>query len=380
MKKLRFLSCLALIICIIAGTLSMTSCGKAPSGKKTEGLEIIHEPEFGGVYIKMTGEDFNSLGYSHGDSVNVEFSNGYKLEGIPYYNGYYTKNGEPLLIDYPGYDYIKAAINNGDDLWNVAGLEDGMTASITREEGGKFLKIQQSRDIHYEDNRKLFESDEVFANFRSINTYGMKKNTVYRSASPCDNQHNRATFVNSLIKTAGVNFILNLSDDDAKIEKYMSAEDLSCNYFKMLYETGKVAPIALNMNYGSDEFKEKVAKGLSEMAKREGPYLIHCTEGKDRTGFVCMLIEALCGAGYKDIEKDYMLTYSNYYGITRKTDSEKYETIVENVLKPMIQSLTGDETIDIETTDLTAFAEDFLLSGGMTAEEIAMLRKNISGK
>ena len=46
----------------------------------------------------------------------------------------------------------------------------------------------------------------------------------------------------------------------------------------------------------------------------------------------------------------------------------------------MIQSLTGDETIDIETTDLTAFAEDFLLSGGMTAEEIAMLRKNISGK
>ena len=380
MKTFRIFSGLILVICIIAGTLSMSSCGTGVGNKKTAKLEIIHEPEFGGVYIKKTGDEFNALGSNHGDSVNVELSNGYKLEGIPYYNGYYTKNGEPLLIDYPGYDYIKAAINNGDDLWVVAGLEEGMTATITPGESGKFLKIQESRDIHYEDDRELYESDEVFANFRSINTYGMKKNTVYRSASPCDNQHNRATYVNSLIKKVGVRFILNLSDDDTKIEKYMSAEDFSCNYFKMLYETGNVSPIALNMNYGSDEFKEKVAKGLSEMAKHEGPYLIHCTEGKDRTGFVCMLIEALCGAGYKDIKKDYMLTYSNYYGITKKNDSEKYEVIVENVLKPMIQSLTGDETIDVETTDLTAFAEDFLISGGMTADEIAMLRNKISEK
>ena len=83
---------------------------------------ILHEPEFGGVYIQMTIEDFNALGFQYGDSLNVSFSNGYTLEDLPYYNGYYTATGEPLLIAYPGYDYIKAAINNGDDLWNVAGL------------------------------------------------------------------------------------------------------------------------------------------------------------------------------------------------------------------------------------------------------------------
>ena len=129
---------------------------------------VIHEPEFGGVYIKMTIDDFNSLGFVYGDSVTVSFSNGYALDDIPYYNGYYVQNGQPLLIAYPGYDYIKAAINNGDDLWTVAGLEDDATASITLKERGKYVDIQQARDIHYADDRSQFESDVVFANFGSL--------------------------------------------------------------------------------------------------------------------------------------------------------------------------------------------------------------------
>ena len=77
--------------------------------------DIIHELEFGGVYIKVTIDEFNEKGFSYGDSVNVEFSNSYKVEDIPYYNGYYVDAGESLLVGYPGYDYIKLAINYGDD-------------------------------------------------------------------------------------------------------------------------------------------------------------------------------------------------------------------------------------------------------------------------
>ncbi|MBR6335920.1 MAG: tyrosine-protein phosphatase, partial [Clostridia bacterium] len=368
-----------LCICLAAGALSLTGCGKKQDEAPVlENCSIIHEPEFGGIYITNTIEEFNALGFEYGDSVNITFSNGYELTGLPCYNGYYTKNGDALLVAYPGYDYIKAAINNGDDLWEVAGLAETDTAAITLGEKGAFSDIQKARDIHYTDERTDYKSDEIFANFRAIDVTGIKKNFLYRSASPCDNQHNRASFTDSLMKAAGVEFILNLSDNDEKIKGYMSKEDFASPYFKTLYEGGNVKPIALNMNFASDEFKEKIADGFAAMIKSEGPCLIHCTEGKDRTGFVCMLLEALAGTSYDEIAEDYMITYANYYNITQTSDPERYTTIVDSVLNPMIQSMTGDENANVKTADLSSYAENFLKDAGMTGEQIAALKEMIS--
>lgn len=38
------------------------------------------------------------------------------------------------------------------------------------------------------------------------------------------------------------------------------------------------------------------------------PALVHCTAGKDRTGFICALLLHALGAGYDDIEADYLAT------------------------------------------------------------------------
>ena len=146
-------------VCLAVG-LALTACAdKTPDQPaqeeeelKVEGLPIQHETEFGGVYIEMSIDDFNELGFVYGDSVKVEFSNGYTLEDIPYYNGYYVDAGEPLLIAYPGYDYIKAAVNYGEDLWETgnlyavqipslyvqAGLDEHCTASVYLNEHGKY--------------------------------------------------------------------------------------------------------------------------------------------------------------------------------------------------------------------------------------------------
>ena len=341
------------------------------------GLKVIHEPEFGGVYIQMTIEDFNALGFAYGDSVKVAFSNGYTMDDLPYYNGYYTLTGSPLLIAYPGYDYIKAAINNGADLWDVAGLSETDTAAVTLSARGKYADIQNARDIHYTDERSDYESDEVFANFRCISVGNLKEGVVYRSASPCDDQHNRATFVNELIKNAGVRCILDLADTDEKIRGYISAEGFACDYFLSLYQSGSVIPLAMNMNFGSEEFKSKVANGLAEMAQKEGPYLIHCTEGKDRTGFVCMLLEAFAGASYAEIVEDYMVTYANYYGITPEKDAARYNVIVENVLEPMIGAMVNDATADIKTADLSVCAENYLRAAGLTDAQLTALRAKL---
>ncbi|MBQ4425262.1 MAG: tyrosine-protein phosphatase [Lachnospiraceae bacterium] len=359
-----------------------------------EGLPIQHEPEFGGVYIEITIDDFNKLGFVYGDSVKVTFSNGYTMEDIPYYNGYYVDAGEPLLIAYPGYDYIKACINYGADLWEegnlyawddnklqagltnlftAADLDEHCTASVYLNEHGKYADIQAARDIHYTDFRKDYPSDEVFANFRNIHPGNIKEGILYRSASPCDNQHKRAPYVDTLMAEAKVRCILNLSDNEVKIERYISADDFNSPYFLSLYEEGNVIPLAMNMNFVSEEFTQKIANGFAAMAEKEGPYLVHCTEGKDRTGFVCMLLEALCGAGYQEIVDDYMLTYDNYYKINEEKDKVKYDIILEKNLIAMLYTVTGDKTVDLTTADLSAYAKDYLKAAGMTDAQIDLL-------
>lgn len=333
-------------------------------------LPVIHEPEFGGVYICITIDDFNALGFSYGDSVTVQFSNGYAMDDLPYYSGYYVNVNEPLLVAYPGYDYIKAAINYGKDVWVVAGLDESITAAVTLKERGKYLDVQEASSIQYQDERGKYPSDEVFANFRAVSVGNLKENVLYRAASPCDNQHNRAPYVDALIKEAGVNCIVDLADNEGKIQKYLASDDFNSPYFLSLYESGRVILLSMSMNFQADDFKAKIREGLVAMSQQEGPYLVHCTEGKDRTGFMCMLIEALAGASYRELVDDYMVTYDNYYQITEEGDKAKYDTILNRNLVAMIRYIVNDDSVDVAAADLSVCAKDFLLSIGMTEAEI----------
>ncbi|MBQ2504899.1 MAG: tyrosine-protein phosphatase [Erysipelotrichaceae bacterium] len=387
MKKISRIKILVLTLLI----LSLCACQKKKeeSNPSIADYPIEHEMEYGGVYIKIAIDDFNALGFSFGDSIDLTFDNGKKLEDIPYYNGYYVDAGEPLLIGYPGYEYIKATINYGQDLWdefslkvpaNVEGLwkkavlEEHNTATITLHEKGKYLPIQEASDIHYFDERERYDSDAMFANFRSMNLGKLKRDVIYRSASPCDNQHNRAPYVDALIREAGVKTILDLADNEVKIEKYIARDDFASPYFLSLYDSDQVIPIALNMNYLSDDFGMKIVQGFNLMAEKEGPYLIHCTEGKDRTGFVAMLIEALAKASYEEIEADYMKTYANYYRIDKSNDKEKYQIILERNLDGMIAFMVNDAGIDFKNCDLSIYAENYLQRCGMSEEQIQALK------
>ncbi len=357
----------------------LSACGgnRQRTDVSVSGLPIIHEPEFGGVYITITIDDFNARGFRYGDSVDLSFSNGYTLNDLPYYNGYYVDAGEVLVIAYPGYAYVKAAVNYGADLWETAGVDKTDTASVRLNTPGKYREIQEARDIHYFDERERYTTDEIFANFRAVSVTGLGKNVFYRSASPCDNQHNRAPYVDRLMKDAGVNCILNLADNEEKIEGYIQKEDFDSPYFLTLYEGGQVIPLALSMNYLSDDFGKKIAASFTEMAEKEGPYLVHCTEGKDRTGFVCMLVEALMGASYQEIVDDYMLTYDNYYKINQKSDKAKYDVILDKNLVSMMKTVVGDDQADLKKTDLAAAAKAYLIRSGMTEDAVERLKEKL---
>lgn len=341
---------------------------------------VIHETKIGGIYIKITIADFNDLGYEFGDSVDIKFSNGYELLDLPYYNGFYVDINEPLLIGYPGYDYIKVAINYGEDLYIKANLTENDMATISLKEKAKYIKIQKAMDISYEIEQGN-TPDAVFANFRNVKVGNIKENILYRSASPSDNAYNRAPVVDKLIKEAGINHIIDLSNKDEDLKNMVNKDDFNSPYFLTLYNANKVTALGMKMQFKKQDFKEKLVKGLTAIADNSGPYLVHCVEGKDRTGYVMMLIEALLGASYQEIIDDYMETYKNYYGITKETDKDRYETIKEKNIDVMLHYIIDDENNEKDLSKIDNYAtlaKNYLLSIGMTEEIINKIIKQLS--
>ena len=358
------------------------STQQTTSEQKTTGaLAASEQPKFGGVYLDVTIDEFNAMGFEYGDSCDVTFSNGYKLEDIPYYNGFYSKTGHPLICAHPGFPHIDIAFNNGDPLWKVAGLKEGDTGTVTLREKGKYLTTQNALAAVYTSNRDDYPSDVAFANFRAMKGGRMAEGTVYRSASPCNNEYGRAPYASSLAEKAGVQFILDQADSQEEIEGYYANASFDMAWHKGLYDAGNVAALDMSVNYRSDKYAKKLVEGLREMISHDGPYLIHCTEGKDRTGFTCALLEALCGASYDEMLDDYMISYDNYYGINKESDKDRYDAIVDSRFTDIALCI-GGQPIDgkLDGLDYKAGAEKYLLDAGMTEEEIAQLENKLCGK
>ena len=341
------------------------------------GCPVSHSSKSDGVFIEISAADFNALGFAFGDSVDVVFSNGYTLKGLPYYSDTLVEPGEPLLVAFSNLPYIEVGVFYGDDLWMTAGLSDGDTATVTLAEPGAYADLQRALDLSYTDKRSDYPSDIAFANYRELSGGNLKPGMFYRGASPVNNKHNRAACANALVADAGVQVDFDLADNDDEIEGFLR-EDAEANvdvsYFEGLRRAGKVVAIDLNAAYRSEGYGQKLVAGLVELMQHSGPVYIHCTAGKDRTGFVCMLLEALAGASYQQIVDDYMITYDNYYRINAANDAKRYDIIKEQRLDSMLRLVVGAEKgANLASADLSAGARNYLKAAGMTDEQIDQL-------
>lgn len=356
-------------IAALRGKLSAVAMPRAPLMTGT----VAQIEKYGHALTDITIADFNAQGYRFGDMLTVIFSNGFVLEA-PYLDGYLVNAGDPLVRAYPGHTNIGICINYG-KLNQIAQIDVGSTFIIMMSQPGGYLSQYEIRKLSRTNKREDYASDEVFANFRAIELGRIAPGTLYRSSSPIDNQLGRAAFSDALIKKAGVATVVNFSDAADSMKNYLAAKDFASPYYAELAAKGQVIFLNMNLAYASDEFRANVVKGLVFMATHDGPYLIHCTEGKDRTGFVAALLEALMGARLEDIVADYMQSYVNYYRVEPGT--EKYRLIAEDV-RGMLKVITG--AADLEKADLAAGARAYLLAGGMKPEQLEALVAKLSRK
>ena len=358
-------------IACLSFALLLFSCSKASIEASYRGGSISEDEKFGTANLTITQDGFEALGFSLGDSCDVAFSNGAFYSDVPYYNGYYVRNGEPVIVAYPSSDHLLVTLNNV-GIWGEAKLDESCTVDITLKEKGKYLAIQETLGQSYSLDRSAYSSDEEFSNFRSLQGGKLKSGLIYRGASPFDNSRKRASLTDALLEKNGIQSIVDLADGEGDMNYYLSQSDFASPYSKALYRDGKVALLGMGSSYMSLSYKQSVATGIRHMLSTPSPYYIHCMEGKDRTGFVCTLFEALSGASYEEMESDYMRTYENYYKVSKEKDEEKYEAIKSLYFDSFCQCLYGEE--EEEALKKASYAEparNYLSEGGLSESEIS---------
>ena len=363
-RYLSLISCLPLLSTVM----QMAFAGEpVPSVTGT----IIQVEKCGHAVLDIRIEEFENAGFNLGDIVTVKTD--HFTGNIPYFNGYYVDKGEAFLRAYPGTENIAVCINYGNFCEAAdAGVGDSVTITMKEAEGA--LTEQEINDLVYSDERSDFDLDTTFANFRPVVMGDLGEGRLYRSASPVDNSHNRASYANELAELVRINSVVNESDTEEEISGFFEDADFCSDYYRKLYEDGLVYVQELSISFETEEFAHEIVSALTFFSEKNPPYLVHCTEGKDRTGFTIMVMEALMGASADEIVKDYMISYENYYGI--KPGTEKYDMIVEKNIIQMLPIIAG--TDNLEGIDLSAAAGTWLINNGMDQEAIRALKEKLS--
>ncbi len=345
--------------------------------------------KYGNMMLDIPGTALRDAGYNYGDLVTVTILG--QDYDMPVGSNFSDVDQGSMICrvvikedaEVPE-DYVLLAINMGDlattagvavkssieeapgYLWTLnEGVEEPVAVTIAMKTPGAYYDRWVMNQLVRSENREDYPglTDAEFANFRPVTTTGMAQGRLYRSSSPVNPEINRNAYADAAAREAGVKTFVNLADNVDVMQAYEGFEES--------YYAGQ-AIIALNLgvDFAADDFSAGLAKGFRFIAANEGPYLVHCNEGKDRAGFTSAVLECLMGASAEEVAADYMVTYHNYYGVEPGT--EQYDIIAGANICKSLAAAFGVESI--EGQDLQALAEAYLLKIGMTGEEIAALK------
>ena len=394
MKKnpiLRTLAFAMILIVLLTGCATRTQA--VQETVITEVTSSVKEiQKYGNLVLTIEKKDLDAMGAEYGDVFTVSFQDTEVY--APYCTNYsdvdlgsivLRNDGETLILainmgDFATTYSIAEKVSNPDKTYKWI-FEEGKTMEdisllLTLTGKGEYRDEWLIHQLSRTDNREDYSSDAVFANFREIKGGKIGEGALFRSSSPINNEIGRAKYADALVKENGIRTVMNLADSEESILSYMGKEDFASPYYASLFENGDVIALNMGVSFKTREFQASLSEGLTFLASKEGPYLVHCTEGKDRAGFTSALLSALMGLTYQEIVEDYMTTYENYYHIEK--GSEQYEAVKKSNIDSMLSFIASVESDKLSQVDLSLKAEEFLLAIGMEEETVRKLKENLA--
>ena len=335
----------------------------------------------GRVNLDVVADSFLTK-FDYGDVVTVMIA-GYDTLDVPVVAGYgYVFPGEFFLYVSEGLNYIKLEARYG-QMAEIVGLGRDLKFPIDvvvqmKEKGGYVDHLENLKSLSFAYSPESYPdlSIEEFANFRMVRTTGMGEGVLYRSSSPIDPSIYRNAIADSLAALAGIKTFLNLADDKRYAEEYNG-------FAESYYATQNVVYLTVDPTFANTLFKEGLVKGLRYMIEHDGPYLVHCTYGMDRTGFTIAVLEALMGATADEIKADYATTHKNFYNVVDGKHiglTEKQVELLQAIIVRLMQNSFKTAGVDIsnfENVDLASATEKYLFALGMEKSEIEALKSRL---
>ena len=394
MKKnpiLRTLAFAMILIVLLTGCATRTQA--VQETVITEVTSSVKEiQKYGNLVLTIEKKDLDAMGAEYGDVFTVSFQDTEVY--APYCTNYsdvdlgsivLRNDGETLILainmgDFATTFSIAEKVSNPDKTYKWI-FEEGKTMEditllLTLTGKGEYRDEWLIHQLSRTDNREDYSSDAAFANFREIKGGKIGEGALFRSSSPINNEIGRAKYADALVKENGIRTVMNLADSEESILSYMEKEDFASPYYASLFENGDVIALNMGVSFKTREFQASLSEGLTFLASKEGPYLVHCTEGKDRAGFTSALLSALMGLTYQEIVEDYMTTYENYYHIEK--GSEQYEAVKKSNIDSMLSFIASVESDKLSQVDLSLKAEEFLLAIGMEEDTVRKLKENLA--
>ena len=349
--------------------------------------------KYGNIVLDMEPKKLQEAGYAYGDILAVTIDgNTWQMPFCTNYSD--VDNGSYVACDKD--EGLTLAINMG-DFATAGGIAEKITAedksftwvfpdgksiedllvSISMGEKDGYHDQYLIHQLMRTNDRADYDSDQIFANFRNIAAGDLGKNTLFRSSSPINNELSRAAYADDFVESNGIRTVMNLANSDTDISGYIVQEDFDSPYYASLYQAGKVKALNLSLDFAAEDFQDGLAEGLRFFTANEGPYLVHCDEGKDRAGFVSALLACYMGASYDQVVEDYMESYINYYHLEK--GSEQYIAVKNSNIDSTLRMIAGSsDNTDLTRVDLAAAAKRYMKSIGLSDAECEALHSNLA--
>lgn len=365
---------------------SSESTENIPAEKITEISATIIEDTldlfyYGCMNLNFKADSFLTI-FEHGDIVTL-MVDGYDTVDVPVveYRGEVSV-GEFLLSVGDGTGYVSLEVLNGDPAEAIGiGRDVKFPINVVvkmKEKGGyiKYLEMRQHLTMSYYLESYPTLSIEEFANFRKVNTTGMGEGVLYRSSSPIDPSLGRNLYADSLAKVAGVATFVDFAET---VDYAITYRDFADSY----YATQNAIFLGVPPAFVNKVFKDGLVKGYRFMIEHEGPYLLHCTYGMDRTGFSIAVLEALMGATADEIKTDYAKTFINYCSVVDNVQvalTQNHVDLLKDIIAMNMRNsyhTVGVDISDFDNADLAAATEKYLVALGMEQAEVDALKNRL---